>query len=118
MDHLFPSVSLRDKINEFIDNCLLNNNDIPDTEAISNGFVFVQRFPKFNEKTIDKYSDLMHMGLVNTLNQCKKIRQKIIFYFLIFLVNQNNSRKLICCIWTLCCMIEADRISLGGKTKR
>ncbi|CAF4942723.1 unnamed protein product, partial [Rotaria sp. Silwood1] len=27
--------------------------------------------------------------------------------------NKNNIRKLICCIWTLCCMIEADRVSLG-----
>lgn len=37
---------------------------------------------------------------------------------LTFLVNKNNTRKLICCIWTLCCMIEADRVSLGGKIKK
>ncbi|CAF4373890.1 unnamed protein product, partial [Adineta steineri] len=27
--------------------------------------------------------------------------------------NNNNVRKLICCIWTLCCMIESDRVSLA-----
>ncbi|CAF1132040.1 unnamed protein product [Rotaria sordida] len=101
IDHLFPSVSLRDKINGFIDNCLLNStnneNDFPDNETTTSGFVFIRRFPKFNEKTIEKHSDLMHMGLVNTLNQ----------------LNKNNTRKLICCIWTLCCMIESDRVSLG-----
>ncbi len=74
IDHLFSAVSLRDKINGFIDNSLLNNNnDVPDQEATSSGFVFIRRFPKFNEKTIEKNSDLMHMGLVNTLNQCKKL---------------------------------------------
>ncbi|CAF3205339.1 unnamed protein product, partial [Rotaria sp. Silwood2] len=101
IDHLFRAVSLRDKINGFIDNCLLSNtnsgNDFPDNETTSSGFVFIRRFPKFNGKTIEKHSDLMHMGLVNTLNQ----------------LNKNNTRKLICCIWTLCCMIEADRVSLG-----
>jgi hypothetical protein len=74
IDHLFPAVSLRDKINGFIDNCLLSNNDgndIPESEATSSGFVFIRRFPKFNEKNIEKHSDLMHIGLVNTLNQCK-----------------------------------------------
>jgi hypothetical protein len=54
IDHLFPAVSLRDKINVFIDNCLLNDNndenDFPDNEATSSGFVFIRRFPKFNEK--------------------------------------------------------------------
>jgi hypothetical protein len=73
IDHLFPAVSLRDKINGFIDNCLLSNNDIPDNEATSDGFVFIRRFPKFNEKTIEKHSELMHLGLVNTLNQCKRL---------------------------------------------
>ncbi len=74
IDHLFPAVSLRDKINGFIENYLLNNNDendLPDNEATTSGFVFIRRFPKFNEKTIEQNSDLMHMGLVNTLNQCK-----------------------------------------------
>jgi len=72
--HLFPAVSLRDKINGFIDNCLLNDNenDIPDNEATSSGFVVIQRFPKFNEKTIEKNSDLMHMGLFQMMKQCKK----------------------------------------------
>ncbi|CAF2484150.1 unnamed protein product [Rotaria sp. Silwood2] len=73
IDHLFRAVSLRDKINGFIDNCLLSNsnsgNDFPDNETTSSGFVFIRRFPKFNGKTIEKHSDLMHMGLVNTLNQ-------------------------------------------------
>jgi hypothetical protein len=76
IDHLFSAVSLRDKINGFIDDCLLSNNngedDFSDQEATSNSFVFIQRFPKFNEKTIEKHSDLMHLGLVKTLNQCKK----------------------------------------------
>jgi hypothetical protein len=77
IDHLFPAVSLRDKINGFIDNCLLSNNDIPDNEATSDGFVFIRRFPKFNEKSVHKHSDLMHMGLVNTLNQCKILQKRI-----------------------------------------
>lgn len=34
----------------------------------------------------------------------------------LFIVNTNTIRKLICCVWTLGCMIEADRVSLGGKT--
>ncbi len=78
MDNLFPSVSLRDKINKFIDNCLLNNveNDIPDNDTTSSDFVFIQRFPKFNEKTIEKHSDLMHLGLVYTMNQRKNIQKK------------------------------------------
>ena len=70
IDHLFSAVSLRDKINEFIDNCLLKNDedDLQDT----NGFVFIRRFPKYNEKTIEKYNDIMHLGFVHILNQCKK----------------------------------------------
>lgn len=76
IDHLFSAVSLRDKINGFIDNYLFSNNnngenDFPDQEATASGFVFIRRFPKFNEKTIEKHGDLMHLGLVNTLNQCK-----------------------------------------------
>lgn len=77
LDHLFPAVSIREKINGFIDNCLLSNNnnngdDFPDNDLASCGFVFIRRFPKFNEKSIEKHSDLMHMGLVNTLNQSMK----------------------------------------------
>ncbi|CAF3529728.1 unnamed protein product [Rotaria sp. Silwood1] len=62
----------------------------------SSGFVFVPHFPIFNEEIIDKHNDLMNMGLVSTLNQFKN----------------NLVRKLICYIWTLCCMIESNRISL------
>ena len=73
VDCLFPAVSLRDKINGFIDHCLLshgqNERDLPDQDAISSGFVFIRRFPKLSEKTIDKYSDLMHMGLATVLSQ-------------------------------------------------
>ena len=79
IDHLFSSVSLRDKINHFIDNYLLNNND---NEATTSGFVFISRFPKFNIKTIENNSDLMHLGLVNTLNQCKN--SSISHYSIIF----------------------------------
>ena len=68
LEHLFPPVSLRDQINGFIENSLLNNNDEND---LPDNFVFIRRFPKFNEKTIEQNSDLMHMGLVNTLNQYK-----------------------------------------------
>jgi hypothetical protein len=75
IDHLFPAISLRDKINGFIENYLLNNNDendLSDNEAATTSdFVFIRRFPKFNEKTIEQNSDLMHIALVNTLNQCK-----------------------------------------------
>jgi hypothetical protein len=77
IDHLFPAVSLRDKINRFIENSLIDNNegenDFPDNETTASGFVFIRRFPKFNEKTIEKHSELMHLGLVNTLNQCKRL---------------------------------------------
>ncbi|CAF4370999.1 unnamed protein product, partial [Adineta steineri] len=73
IDQLFPIVSLRDKINGFIENCLLSDDtaedDGLDNDTTKNDFVFIQRFPKFNEKTIEKHSDLMHLGLVNTLNQ-------------------------------------------------
>ncbi|CAF1003091.1 unnamed protein product [Adineta steineri] len=102
IDQLFPTVSLRDKINGFIENCLLSDDtaedDGLDNDTTKNDFVFIQRFPKFNEKTIEKHSDLMHLGLVNTLNQ----------------LNNNNTRKLIHCVWILSCMIEADRVSLGS----
>ena len=73
IDHLFPAVSLREKINAFLENHLLKNDDLPDNETTTDDFVFIRRFPKFNEKTIEHHSDLMHMGLVNTLNQCKMI---------------------------------------------
>ncbi|CAF0878408.1 unnamed protein product [Adineta steineri] len=96
LEQLFPAVSLRDKINNFIDNHLFSNN-VNDDDATSSGFVFIRRFPEFDEKIIEKYNDLMNMGLASTMNQ----------------LNNNNVRKLICCIWTLCCMIESDRVSLA-----
>ena len=74
IEHLFPSVSMREPINGFIARCLLNNSeetDQTDQEANSNGFVLIQRFPKFNIKTIEQNSELMRMGLVNTLDRCK-----------------------------------------------
>lgn len=77
MEHLFTAVSVRDRMNEFIEYCLLNNgSDRPDKEAISSGFVFIRRFPRFNEKTIEKYRDPMHIGLVNTLQQSKSRESK------------------------------------------
>lgn len=78
IDHLFPAVSLRDQINGFIEESLLNNsNEIGPTneEATSNDFVFIQRFPKFNEKTIEENSVSMHTGFANTLRQCKTFRE-------------------------------------------
>lgn len=36
-----------------------------------------------------------------------------LFYFAL-VVNNSSTRKLTWCIWTLCCMIEVDRVSLGG----
>lgn len=95
MDQLFPTVSLQDKINEFIDNTLLDNNT--DNEATTDGFVFIQHFPKFNEKN----GDLTHSGVISTLNQYK-----------------NPLRKLTSSIWTLSCMIESNRVSLGGKINK
>ncbi|UJR37177.1 hypothetical protein I4U23_029885 [Adineta vaga] len=97
IDHLFSTVSLRDKINEFIDNFLLKNDNDEDDLQDTNGFVFIRRFPKYNEKTIEKYNDLMHLGFVHTLNQ----------------LNKDHIQKLNFCIWILCCMMEADRILLG-----
>lgn len=73
LEQLYPTVSLRDKINNFIDNHLFSHNVNDADEATSSGFVFIRRFPGFNEKIIDKYNDLMNMGLANTLNQCKMI---------------------------------------------
>ncbi|CAF1259292.1 unnamed protein product [Rotaria sp. Silwood1] len=95
IDQLFSTVSITDKINNFIDINLFGNN-LNDDEVTSSGFVFVPHFPIFNEEIIDKHNDLMNMGLVSTLNQFKN----------------NLVRKLICYIWTLCCMIESNRISL------
>ena len=78
VDCIFPAVSSRDKINGFIDHCLLshgqNERDLPDQDAITSGFVFIRRFPKLSEKTIDKYSDLMHMGLATVLNQGRTLQ--------------------------------------------
>ena len=77
MEHLFTAVSMRDRMNDFIEYYLLNNgSDRPDKDAISSGFVFVRRFPRFNEKTIEKYRDPMHIGLVNTLQQRKNRESK------------------------------------------
>jgi hypothetical protein len=95
LEQLFPTVSFQEKINQFIENSFFNNNTSDDEAAASSGFVFIRRFPIFNTKIIDKHQELINMGLTNTLNQC------------------NPNRKLICCIWTLCCMIESDRISLS-----
>lgn len=94
LDHLYPAVSVREQIQHFIDHCLLENNT-NDDEAKSSGFVLIRRFPIFNEKIIDQHQELMNMGLTQILN--------------------NPSRKLISCIWTLCCMMESDRISLGSE---
>lgn len=94
LEHLFSSVSLRDRINEFIENSLLSNND---NDATESDFVFIRRFPKYNLKTIENNSDLMHMAFVNILDS----------------LNKNPSRKLVFCLWTLSCMIESDRVSLG-----
>lgn len=74
IDHLFPAVSLRDQINGFLDRCLLNNpdeNDQTDQEARCSGFVLIQRFPKFNEKTIEQNSYLIRAGLIHILDRCK-----------------------------------------------
>ncbi|CAF4311823.1 unnamed protein product, partial [Adineta steineri] len=60
LEQLFPAVSLRDKINSFIDNHLFSNN-VNDDDATSSGFVFIRRFPEFDEKIIEKYNDLMNM---------------------------------------------------------
>lgn len=113
-EHLFSFVSLRDRINEFIENSLLSNND---NDATASGFVLIRRFPKYNLKTIENNSDLMHMAFVNILNSCKTNNKKINQIQFFFLVNKNPSRKLISFLWTLSCMIESNRVSLGGNTK-
>ena len=65
-------------MNGFIDRCLLScgqsERDLSEQDAITSGFVFIRRFPKLSEKTIESYSDLMHMGLATVLNQ-GRIRQ-------------------------------------------
>ncbi|CAF3931051.1 unnamed protein product, partial [Rotaria sordida] len=96
INQLFSTILLSDKINNFIDKNLFDNNLNDDDDVTSNDFVFVRYFPIFNEDIIDKYNDLMYMGFISTLNQFKN----------------NLVRKLICHIWTLCCMIESNRISL------
>ncbi|CAF0905033.1 unnamed protein product [Adineta ricciae] len=96
-ENLFTSVSLRDKINEFIDDVLLKSDNDEDDLQDANGFVIIRRFPKYNEKTIEKYNDLMHLAFVHTLNQ----------------LNKDPTEKLVYCVWILCCMIEVDRLSLG-----
>ncbi|CAF1349062.1 unnamed protein product, partial [Rotaria sordida] len=95
INQLFSTILLSDKINNFIDKNLFDNNLNDDDDVTSNDFVFVRYFPIFNEDIIDKYNDLMYMGFISTLNQFKN----------------NLVRKLICHIWTLCCMIESNRIS-------
>lgn len=72
IDELFSSLTLRKKINEFVDDWLLisDQGDESSTElaAASSGYVFIRRFPKYNEKTMEKHGDLLHLGLVHTLN--------------------------------------------------
>lgn len=72
-DQLFPAVSLREKITSFIDHHLFQNQAGEDDPS-SNEFVFIRRLPVFNEKIIHEHHDLMHIGLVNTLNQCKNVQ--------------------------------------------
>ena len=73
MEHLFTAVSMREKMNDFIEHGLLKNgSDHPDHDAISSGFVFIRRFPQLHGKTIEKYRNPMHIGLVNTLNRSKR----------------------------------------------
>ncbi len=57
-------------MNHFIENYLFGNNS-NENDATSSGFVFIRRFPVFNEKMIEKYNEQMNMGLANTLKQCK-----------------------------------------------
>ncbi|CAF3366585.1 unnamed protein product [Rotaria socialis] len=95
VNQLYPTDHLQEKINNFIDKNLFGNN--LDDDSASSDFVFIRQFPIFNEDSIDKYNDLMNMCLVSTFDQFKT----------------NFARKLICYIWTLCCMIESNRVSLG-----
>lgn len=70
LEQLFPAVSLRDKITQFVDNQLFSNN-ANDDDARSSGFVLIRRFPKLDRESIGKYDDLMNLGLQAALNQCK-----------------------------------------------
>ena len=92
MDQLFAAVSLRDQLNGFIDQHLFSN-QAGDDDAASQEFVFIRRFPVFTGPIIDKHDELIRTGLVTALGTSQSVR------------------KLICCIWTLCCTIEADRHS-------
>lgn len=87
----------REQVHQFIETNLfeLNPND---EDAQSNGFVLIRRFPTFNPHLLDEHHELMNLGLTTILTQTK-----------------NSTQKLICCIWTLCCMIESDRVALGSK---
>ncbi|CAF1460155.1 unnamed protein product [Rotaria sordida] len=69
INQLFSTILLSDKINNFIDTNLFDNNLNDDDDVTSNDFVFVRYFPIFNEDIIDKYNDLMYMGFISTLNQ-------------------------------------------------
>jgi hypothetical protein len=75
MDHLFPAVSIRETINKFVEDCLLdhsrNDNDHSDNDALTSGFVVIARFPKFNLETIEKHAELLNIGLVNILKPCQ-----------------------------------------------
>ena len=71
-------MSLRDKINHFIDNHLFTSNANKD-DANSSGFVFIPRFPEYNDKLIEKYTDLMNMGLTSALNQCKSYEKSLLY---------------------------------------
>lgn len=85
----------REKINHFIEKYF------DDDDAKSSGFVLIRQAPIFDEKLLDNYHELMNLGLTNTLIQ-----------------SQNSIQKLMSCIWTLACMIQSDRISLGSKRER
>lgn len=93
----------REEINLFIDKYLFdkNTNDDDDDDVKSSDFVVIRHAPIFNEKLLEDYHELMNLGLTNTLIQ-----------------SRNTIQKFISCIWTLSCMVESDRISLGSKTNR
>jgi len=98
LDQLFPSKSLRDRLNDFIEFTLSS------CDAVASDFVVVPRFPRFRRQTIEKHVDLHHIMLTNTFQQRS------------FSVEQNSNQLFVFCLWTLCCSIEIDRHQFAGST--
>lgn len=120
LEQLFSARSIREKIQNYIEkNLFLNDDDRASSkDAISNGFVFIQRFPKFDQSIVEKNANQMRSGFMLFLEQCCfflsfgfQLKISLIFS----LDNEKPLKLLKFSLWSISCMIESDEISLDRK---